>query len=181
VTVPRPGGPPEELWQRFCTVLGIEPAWAPRDGSRRNPSIGAAESTLLRQVNARLKDAGLPSDHYRALVRQLVVHETLAARPRTQPVALPPDAYDWAEEIAQGWIDWVKGANVDVVGDLEELRPVRPPADAEWRDPDRPRPRDVTSAAIDAIVALALEAARRPDPGNTLAARAARLARHLRR
>ena len=118
-------------------------------------------------MNARLKEAGLPSDQYRALVRQLVVHETLAARPRMQPVTLPPDAYDWAEEVAQGWIDWVKGANVDVVGDLEELRPVRPPAGAEWHDPDRPRPRDVTSAAIDAIVALSLEAARRPDPDDT--------------
>ena len=181
VTVPRPGGPPEELWQRFCTVLGIDPAWAPREGARRNPSIGAAESTLLRRVNARLKEAGLPSDQYRALVRQLVVHETLAVRPRMQQVTLPPDAYDWAEEIAQGWIDWVKGANVDVVGDLEELRPVRPPAGAEWRDPDRPRSRDVTSAAIDAIVALALEAARRPDPDDTLTSRAAKLARHLRR
>ena len=159
---------------------GIDPAWAPREGGRRNPSIGAAESTLLRRVNARLKEAGLPSDQYRALVRQLVVHETLAERPRMQPVTLPPDAYDWAEEVAQGWIDWVKGANVDVVGDLEELRPVRPPAGAEWRDPDRPRPRDVTSAAIDAIVALALEAARRPDPDDTLTSRAAKLARHLR-
>jgi hypothetical protein len=181
VTVPRPGGPPEELWLRFCTALGLDPGWAPRAGSRRNPSIGSAESTLLRQVNARLKEAGLPSDQYRALVRQLVVHETLAARPGMQPVTLPPDAYDWAEEVAQGWIDWVKGAGVDVVGDVEELRPVRPAEGSEWHDPDRPRQRDVTSAAIDAIVALTLEAARRPDPDDTLTARAARLARHLRR
>src|SRR5262245_18151110 len=181
LTVPRPGGPPEELWLRFCTALGIDPAWAPLEGSRSNPSIGTAESTLLRRVNARLNEAGLPSDQYRALVRQLVVHETLATRPAMTPVTLPPDAYDWAEEVAQGWIDWVKGAGVDVVGDLDELRPVRPPADSTWHDPDRPRPRDVTSAAVDAIVALTLEAARRPDPDDTLTSRAARLARNLRR
>jgi hypothetical protein len=181
VTVPRPGGPPEELWLRFCAALGLDPAWAPREGGRRNPSIGTAESTLLRRVNARLKAAGLPSDQYRALVRQLVVHETLAARPNRVPVTLPPDAYDWAEEVAQSWIDWVKGSGVDVVGDLEELRPVRPSADAPWQDPDKPRPRDVTSAAIDAIVALTLEAARRPDPDDTLTSRATKLARHLRR
>jgi len=181
VTVPRPGGPPEALWHRFCTALGIDPAWAPLEGARRNPSIGTAESMLLRRVNARLKAAGLPSDQYRALVRQLVVHETLAERPRMVPVTLPPDAYDWAEEIAQTWIDWAKGSGVDVVGDLEELRPARPPGGEAWQDPDRPRPRDVTSAAVDAIVALTLEAARRPDPDDNLAARAARLARHLRR
>ncbi len=42
-------------------------------------------------------------------------------------------------------------------------------------------PRDVTSAAVDAIVALTLEAARRPDPDDTLTSRAAKLARYLRR
>ena len=31
-----------------------------------------------------------------------------------------------------------------MVGDLEELRPLRPAPDAEWHDPDKPRPRDVT-------------------------------------
>ena len=181
VTVPRPGGPADELWRRVCAALGIDPAWAPADGGRRNPSIGAAESTLLRRVNARLKAAGLPSDQYRALVRQLVVHETLAARADMVPVTLPPEAYDWAEEVAQGWIDWVKAAGVDVVGDLEELRPVRPAADTVWQDPDEPRARDVNAAAVDAIVALTLEAARRPDPDDTLGSRAAKLARYFRR
>ncbi len=181
VTVPRPGGPTDELWQRFGTALGLDPAWAPKPGGRRNPSIGTAESTLLRRVNARLKAAGLPSDQYRALVRQLVVHETLAARPDMRPVTLPPDSYDWAEGVAQGWVDWIKGSGVDVVGDLEELRPVRPAPGTQWQDPDKPRARDVTAAAVDAIVALTLEAARRPDPDDTLTSRAARLARHLRR
>jgi hypothetical protein len=181
VTVPQPGAAPGELWRRFCAAVGIDPAWAPNDSARRNPSIGTAESTLLRRLNARLKEAGLPSDQYRALVRQLVVHETLAGRDRMRPVTLPPDAHEWAEEVAQGWIEWVKGAGVDVVGDLDELRPVRPAPDAEWQDPDRPRPRDVSSAALDALVATILEAARRPDPDDTLTARAAKLARHLRR
>jgi hypothetical protein len=181
VTVPQPGAPHGELWRRFCTAVGIDPAWAPRDSERRNPSIGTAESTLLRRLNARLKDAGLPSDQYRALVRQLVVHETLAARPGMVPVTLPPEAHEWADEVAQSWIEWAKESGVDVVGDLEELRPVPPAPDAEWRDPDEPRPRDVASAGLDALVALTLEAARRPDPDDTLGARAAKLARYLRR
>jgi hypothetical protein len=181
VTVSQPGAPHGELWRRFCTAVGIDPVWAPVDSERRNPSIGTAESTLLRRLNARLKDAGLPSDQYRALVRQLVVHETLAARPGMQPVVLPPDAHDWAEEIAQSWIDWAKASGVDVVGDLEELRPVRPAPGVEWQDPDQPRPRDVASAGLDALVALALESARRPDPDGTLGSRATKLSRYLRR
>jgi hypothetical protein len=181
VTVPRPGGPPDELWRRFCTAVGIDPAWAPQDSDRRNPSIGTAESTLLRRLNARLKAAGLPSDQYRALVRHLVVHETLATRAAMLPVTLPPTAYDWADEVADSWIEWVKDAGIDVVGDLDELRPVRAAPDAGWQDPDRPRSRDVSAAALDALVAMTLEAARRPDPDDTLTSRAAKLARHLRR
>jgi hypothetical protein len=68
-----------------------------------------------------------------------------------------------------------------VVGDLEELRPARPAPGTVWHDPDKPRPRDVTSAALDALVAVTLEAARRPDPDDTLTSRAAKLARYLRR
>ena len=181
VTVPRPGGPAGELWRRFCTATGMDPAWAPEEGARRNPSIGTAETTLLRKVNARLKAAGLPSDQYRTLIRHTVVHETLARRADMQPVTLPPDAFDWAEEIAQLWVDRVTQAGVDVVGDLDELRPVRPAPDAVWQDPDQPRSRDVASAAVDAIVALTLEAARRPDPDAALPSRAARLTRYFRR
>jgi hypothetical protein len=108
------------------------------------------------------------------------VHETLAERSGMTPVTLPPDAYDWAEEVAQSWIDWVKGAGVDVVGDLDELRPVRPPADSTWRTPTDPAPRGLLGGGRrDRRVTL--EAARRPDPDDTLTSRAARLARHLRR
>jgi hypothetical protein len=181
VTVPQPGAPQGELWRRFCTAVGIDPAWAPVDSERRNPSIGTAESTLLRRLNARLTKAGLPPDQYRALVRQLVVHDTLAQRPGRVPVTLPPAAHEWAEEVAQSWIEAASGAGVDVVGDLEELRPVPPAPDAQWQDPDKPRPRDVTAASVDALVALTLEAARRPDADGALGSRAAKLARYLRR
>ena len=64
---------------------------------------------------------------------------------------------------------------------LDELRPVPPDPDAVWLDPDKPRPRDVTSAAVDALVAVVLEAARRPDPDEKLGSRVPRLARNLRR
>lgn len=181
VTVPQPGAPYGELWRRFCTAVGMEPEWAPLDSERRNPSIGVAESTLIRKLNARLKKAGMASEDYRQLVRQLVVHETLAHRPRMRPVTLPPEAFDWAEEVTEGWEDWVRASGIDVVGDLEDLRPVRPAPGTRWHDPDDPRPRDVASAALDALEALALEAARRAEPAEPPLTRAARLARLLKR
>lgn len=182
VTVPQSGAPPGELWRRFCTAVGIDPEWAPLDSERRNPSIGAAETALLRRLNSRLKEAGLASEDYRELVRQLVVHETLATRSGMRPVTLPPAAAGWAEGIAESWLTWVRDAGIDVVGDLDDLRPIRPAPGARWHDPDKPKQRDIASAALDALEALTLEAARRraPEPPPVLT-RAARLKTLLKR
>jgi len=171
ITVPQPGGPRDALWQRFCGVVGIDPVWAPEDSDRRNPSLGGAETTLLRRLNAVLMDEDFTGDEYRSIVRETIAHRTLAQRPDMVRATLPPAAYDWAEEVAEHWIEWAEGAKVDVVGDLDELRPLRPPADEPWANPDRPRPRDVADAAIDALAAVVLEAGRRPNPDDQLKVR----------
>lgn len=180
VTVPQAGAPRDLLWLRYCEAFGIDPAWAPAESSRENVSIGTAETALLRRLNRRLKQAGLPGEDYRRLVRQLVVHETLAQRTGMTRATIPPDAYPWVEEIAQEWVDWVEGSGIHVVGDVEDLRPVRPPEDTVWCDPDRPRRRDMVDAALDAMVALTLEASSRPDPDEQLTAKLGRAARRLR-
>jgi hypothetical protein len=181
VTVPQAGAPREELWHRYCRAFDIDPAWAPEQSDRENVSIGAAESTLIRRLNRRLKQAGLPSEEYRRLIRELVVHQTLAQRPDMSKVTLPPAAFPWADEVAEEWIQWVVGSGIDVIGDVEDLRPVPPPAGQVWADPDRPRRPQMVDAALDAMVALAVEAAQRPDPNEQLTARLGRAARRLRR
>ena len=181
VTVPQSGAPREELWHRYCRAFDIDPAWAPEQSDRENVSIGAAETTLIRRLNRRLKQAGLPSEEYRRLVRELVVHQTLAQRPKMAKVTLPPAAFPWAEEVAEEWIEWVVGSGIDVIGDVEDLRPVAPPEGEAWADPDRPRRPQMVDAALDAMVALAVEAAKRPDPHEQLTARIGRAARRLRR
>ena len=180
VTVPQPGAPRDLLWERYCRAFGIDPAWAPDQSERQNASIGAAETLLIRKLNRRLRRAGLPSEEYRRLIRELVVHQTLALRPDMTKVTLPPSAFGWANEVADEWIDWVQGAGIDVVGDVGDLRPIPPPADQRWVTPDRPRRQEMVDAALDALVALTLEAAARPDPDAHLVARLGRAARRLR-
>ena len=180
VTVPQPGAPRDLLWERYCRAFGIDPAWAPAESERQNASIGAAETLLIRKLNRRLRRAGLSSEEYRRLIRELVVHRTLALRPDMTKVTLPPSAFDWVDEVAGEWIDWVQGSGIDVVGDVDDLRPVPPPTDQRWVTPDRPRRPEMVDAALDAIVALALEAAARPNPETQLAARLGRAARRLR-
>ena len=179
VTVPQHGAPPDELWRRYCTAFGIDPAWAPTESDRQNVSIGTAETALLRKLNRRLKKAGLPPEDYRTLVRHLIVHQTLAHREDMTRATLPPTAFGWAEDVAQEWVDWVVGSGIDVIGDVEDLRPVRP-ADDKWQNPDRPRRGEVIDAAVDALVAVIGEAASRPDPNDQISAKLGRAARRLR-
>jgi hypothetical protein len=181
VTVPPPDAPRDLLWQRYCTAFGIDPSWAPEDSYRTNESIGRAEATLVRRLNRRLRSADLPGDAYRALVKEVLVHETLAHRTGMTKVTLPPRAFPWAEEVAAEWIEWVEGSGIHVVGDVDDLRPVRPPEDTPWANPDKPRRPEVLDAALDALVALTVEAARRQDPDETLGARVSRAARRVRR
>ncbi len=82
VTVPHAGAPRDLLWERYCSAFGIDPSWAPAESDRENVSIGTAETALIRKLNRRLKKAGLEGPDYRRLVRQVMVHETLAQRPR---------------------------------------------------------------------------------------------------
>jgi hypothetical protein len=178
VTVPQPGAPRDELWRRYCAAFGIDPRWAPEDTASSNPSLGIEETALVRALNKRLRKAALDSAHYRRLVRQLVVHSTLAQRPQMRRVTLPPKAHGWVGEVAAEWVAWVAQSGIDVVGDVEDLCPV-PPAAGRWADPDKPRPRRTADAALDALVAVLLDAAERPDPELSPTARLGRAARRL--
>ena len=180
VTVPQAGAPRDLLWQRYCQAFGIDPVWAPEESDRANVSIGTAETAVLRKLNRRLKKAGLGGDDYRRLVRQLLVHQTLAQRSGMTRATLPPAAFDWADEVTQEWVDWIEGSGIDVIGDVEDLRPVRPAPDERWRNPDRPRRADMVDAAVDALVAMTVEAASRPDPEDQFKAKIERAARRLR-
>ncbi len=170
VTVPpkrQATGRGEILWLRFCEAFGIDPAWAPLDSERANPSLGIAETQLIRQLNSRLERSVRREASYDLLIRDLLAQRELVNR-ESLPVRLPPQRFGWADEQAQLWIDWLEGSGVHVIGDPEDLRPVRPPEDEKWRNPDRARAKPVLEAALDALEAMTREAARRPDPDRQL-------------
>lgn len=177
VTVPRSGIDPDVLWRRFCGVVGIDPAWGPTTPERRNESLGVAETQLLRRLNTRLeRRSNYRNDH---LVKDLIAQRVLVGHPSV-PVRLPPDDYGWVSDLAEGWISWARQAGVDVVGDLDELRPVPPPPDAPWVDPDHFRPKQFRKAAVDALAATVTVAVERDD-GGTLTGKARRARARIRR
>jgi hypothetical protein len=181
VTVPPPAPTrvPDLLWNRFCEAFGIDPAWGPRESRLTNPSLGIAETQLLRKLNSRLTDKTRRETSYDELVRGMLAQGELLGR-QSAPLRLPPGMYPWAEEQAERWIEWAQASGVHVVGDLEDLRPVRPPDDEPFLHPDKLRAKEQLSVALDALAAMTREAARRTDPDQKLVRRVRTQAERLR-
>jgi hypothetical protein len=170
VTVPQRGADPGELFRRFCTAFGIDPAWAPLDSDRLNTSLGVAETQVIRALNRRMDRATRREAEYDELIRELLAQDRLVHRD-SAPVRLPPRRMPWAAEQADQWITWVKGSGIQVVGDLDDLRPVPIADDEPYVNPDKVPARVVLGAAVDALSAMTREAASRPDPRRTFLGR----------
>lgn len=159
VTVPPPGGAHELLWKRFSQAFGLDGLDLALDleGERANPSLGVAETALLRRIN-RATNRVLDPPDYRPLVRELIAHQTLSQRTRSPRLSLPPDVHPWAQEVEGSWVREIEERGYDVVGDLGDL--IGSPPASRFADPDQPSEKQVAGAAVDAIKALLLENAR---------------------
>lgn len=178
VTVPRPGNPPELLWHRFCTVLGLDPAGHQLDPPRSNPSLGTAEAELLRRVNAAMAgseqaadvDGGVRLASMRWLGRELETRERMAK------FTLPAEDLDWVARRAQQVVSGLRDGGYDVVGDLADLVPQPVPAE-QARHPADISPEAVLDGAVDTIRLLLLERSHRQARHRTRASRLVHRAR----
>ena len=117
---------------------------------------------------------------YDGLIRSMLAEDVLA-RGSSARITLPPAAHEWVDRTTSTWIEWVEQSGIDVVGDVEELR-VRPPEPGDrWRDPDRVPARKRSKVALNALAAMTVEAAKRPDPEQTLRGRVRQGADRLKR
>ncbi len=159
VTVPQAGAPKDELWRRFAGVVGIDPSGAYAASTSYNASLGIVEANVLRQLNKRLAGHDIPREVYVELVRELLGRDVLAARADRIPAVLPRNRWAFTEEVTEEWREWIEGSGVNVVGDLDDLRPVRPGPDHVWTHPDRPPVDQVAEATMDALAAVITDAA----------------------
>lgn len=179
VTVPQSGTTgPDELWHRFCRAVSIDPAWAPEESRRTNPSLGVAEAALIRRLNKRLGRKVRRDALYDDLVRGLLAEQELAGR-ESDKLLLPPGMHDWVEAESARWIEWLEQSGVDVIGDLEDLRPL-PTRRVDYTNPDKVTSKAQLAAALDALTVMTQEAARREDPELQLAHRLRSGVRRLR-
>jgi len=158
ITVPKPGAPRRLLWERFASVLGLDAAALAPETTRANTSLGVPETALVRRINERVNNGVLKNEDYRLFVRELLVHRSLSLRTGSARLLLPPDVRSWAVRLSESWIEELDRCGYHVEGSLEELRP-DPEGGPPFTDPDRPEERDVSDAAVHALVTLLEELA----------------------
>jgi hypothetical protein len=121
VTVPPPGADGRCLLDRFAAATGLPAGlWDDRGTPQLNVSLGAAETEVVRRLNAVVRPL-LNQEQHRFLVEQGLRPRLAVARPR--PLGLPELQLPWAREYAQGLVGELRRRRVRVVGDLSELVP----------------------------------------------------------
>ncbi len=173
VVVPTPGTPSDVLWRRFAEAVRLDPDAAYQEGTVSNASLGVAEAAVVRKLNRLLEGRGVSREVYIDLVRELIARDTLGSREGAIQVYVPQARWPFIDRVTAEWIDWLEGSGVDVIGDLDDLRPEPPGPDHLWVHPDRPPSEDVAEAAVEALAAVVAQASP-TDPS-----RVRRLARRL--
>jgi hypothetical protein len=152
VVVPPAGADPAGLWNRFASLVGLEPEAFDLEGSRANTSLRGEQAELLRRVNSELGDRLPLPGPYPEIVKNVLAHQVLAGRPGT-PYGLDGPALDFAVTRSKQMAQEIEDLGVHVVGDLAELVP----GDAQTAAGPVARPRQMSDAALldEAVAALA--------------------------
>ena len=152
VTVPAEGEPPQLLWARFASAIGVPPELCRPPESPANTSLGLASTELLRLVNAHVKH--LPKVDYETTVKEQLALRILSQRRSCEP-SLEMDrstnraALQWNQLTRRA----VAASGCTVVGDLTDL-PVEASDPALRSGPFRVDPEDLLAAAGDAVDGL---------------------------
>jgi hypothetical protein len=151
ITVPS-GPPSRELLQRYSEVLGVDAAALSAGAPRRNASLGYAEAELLRLVRDRIPPDLLNRHEYVPVGKRWLAQRHLAplGGPRAR---MPSRLRAWCEAEAQSTIDYLRARPLEVVGDLEDLRP-RP---EDFHDGSSVSSDELVKVAVGALASIALE------------------------
>jgi hypothetical protein len=150
------------LWERFASVLGIDPATADLTRARPNSSLGMPETEFLRRLNLALPQE-VPDWFYMWNVKEAVAHRELAGRPSGGGrLVLPADRDAWAKEHAEALVAGLRDSGYDLIGDLGELLPG--PAAGPAASPAEQPAGEVLDAAVRAAAALVVNQYRQEYP-----------------
>jgi len=169
VTVPRSGAPPDVLWSRIASLLGLTAKGYDLSESRDNTSMGVVETEFMRRFNV-VTRGRLSAEHGPVLNRTLG-QEILASRPGSRPIRLPRKHFEWAVQRSAEMVAAITRSGYDVLGDLGELVPTPPPPDEEEVVPEKLPPAAVNKVAYHAVAGLVDEVLSLRGRARTLAER----------
>jgi hypothetical protein len=148
VLVPPSGSRPAELWERFASVIGVDPSTCTTPDRQRNASLGYASADLMRRVNVQLSDLGMHA--YTKTMKSYLSKQVLSGREGEPKVttnrALSEFALDWNRSMTNA----IAKSGAQVVGDPGDL-------DVESSGLDElepPSDEQVLDAARDAVAGL---------------------------
>lgn len=149
VTVPPSGAPRGLLWERFCSVVGIDPARCDTGRVFSNASLGAAEAELVRRINVAVRHK-ISWQQHNLLVKRHIAQEVLPRRQGMMKIDLPADRRSWVAARSRELVAPLRDGGYHVVGDLDELL-VPGNGSAGLPEPVEPTAADMLDAACDAI------------------------------
>jgi len=161
VTVPARSAPKGTLWQRFASIIGIDPNAFNEPSQLDNHSLGFSQTELLRRVNLAM-DAAVGWPQYLAVVKEYLSAKVLSAQQSRTDIVLPPTESAWVHDRAELFARQIKAAGYDVVGDVTELVPEEIPES----EPE-PTESEVLATAIAALADLAGRLPANPDRDRT--------------
>lgn len=164
VTVPPSGNDPGLLLQRYCRVLGVDPAALASQVASTNTGLGRVQSEVLRRVNAGLEPRLRRRQIYGDLGKRYFAVQVLGAQER-QRTRVPQRFEAWCRQTCEAHIDALRTAGYAIEGDLADLRS----GDAAFSAAERaPKEREVAASAVQALVLmLAQRAAGRRGSGSS--------------
>ena len=158
VTVPASGTAPDVLWTRFASVIGVDATTFEIDDlPPANPSLSLVEAEFMLRVVPALPKAGRNPRVLRGIFANKLVRG--GGGPK---VAVPRAVQEWSVRRAAQTVDQLRGLGMDVVGSLDDLIPVLPPAPADGED-ETPTvtSADLAATGVRAAAALLEEVVRR--------------------
>ena len=152
ITVPQTRGG-DELWNRFLSVIGVDPAALTIAVPDLNSSLSAVQTEFVRRLNTRLQPDAIEWRRYERVMKGQIIGEILFAERGGTPRRISGEQLAWAAEQSRAMIAEIAAAGYRIAGDLDDLALARP-------DDAVPEPTDadVLEVALDTVAALVVSA-----------------------
>jgi hypothetical protein len=149
VTVPKPSSEPVVLWERFASVIGVDPTDYAIPARPLNRSLGAVEAELLRRVNVAVGDSlPLREPYLSTVLPWFTVPALLKGSTTSARFDVPPEYDEWLCDRALRTIAELREYPCEVVGDLDDLLPA---ASTGRTTPGNVAEGDIADRAVEAI------------------------------